>query len=498
MPREKLWAGTEESLQAYIDAEEKGASMEVRAEGDDEEELPYLLDIEGNVGVISIKGTLTNRDSYWNRYLGVTSYNAIREAMVAAASDPDIHNILLDIDSGGGAVNGVMDTANLIRMINDKVKPVTAFADGTMASGAYWLGMAAGNVLAGKTAVVGSIGVISTHMEYSKQLKEEGVGVTVMRAGKFKALANPYEPLSEAGKANLQTMLDATYNVFIEHVATMRGKTAQYVDDTMAQGREFIGEAAVGVGLVDGITTYDALMTELQREPLDNNEQFKQESYQYQQDPYSQRTPMKRKVLTQQQIAAIAEGGLTAEQTQELAASTATEEAPPTQEASTTATQEANPGEVAEGQASSETQEALASVEEPAAGEAQAPGIVTYLQAQIIEKDAALLAANVELAQIRKEHEEFAACIKGLSQIAAHSISNMLVALNGTAISADSMSPTALLAEHSRVSEQFLSKFKAGGVAAVDAADASVEDVRIDPLHAIRLASVRATVKAKK
>ena len=121
----------------------------------------------------------------------MTTYPDIRRAAIFGATDEKVSAILLDIESGGGSVNGVSDTGNLISMINDNVKPVTAFTDGLMASAAYWLGSSAGDVYSSKTSVVGSIGVISTHMEISAMLKKEGVGVTVMRAGRVQGARQP-------------------------------------------------------------------------------------------------------------------------------------------------------------------------------------------------------------------------------------------------------------------------------------------------------------------
>lgn len=474
---ERLWAGTEASLKNYLDAEERGQALEAKAGDDDDEEgVPHLLDVQGNVGVISIKGPLTNRDSYWNRFMGVTSYNDIRKAVIAAATNQDVSTLLLDIDSGGGAVSGVMDTANLIRLVNDKVKPVASFADGTMASAAYWLGASAGRVYAGRTAMVGSIGVILMHMEYSKALKEDGVGVTVMRAGKYKALANPYEPLSEEGKASLQKILDATYNVFIGHVADLRGKTVTYVDEKMAQGREFIGEESVGAGLVDAITTYDTLLSDLGRQTIDNSQAFKQKSYQLQDSSYQRNGDMGKKALTDSDIAALAEGA--AAQTEEHTAAAAETDAAAEAEAS----QQSEPA--------AEAAFIEASVDEGA--------VVSLLRTQLAEKDTALLQANVELAQIRTKHTEFAAVVDSLASIVAKSLSNLSVALGGTAIDASTMPHASLVVEHNRLSEQFKTKFKAGGVAAVDAADATADaQGKVDPLQRARLAAVRSTAKAK-
>ena len=474
---DKLWAGSEATLQAYLDACEKGSVMQAKYDDEDaEDDLPDLLEIQGSVGVVSIKGPLTNNDSWFNKMFGITSYNDIREAVISAATNPEIGSILLDIDSGGGAVNGMFDTANLIRMVNDKVKPVVAFADGTMASAAYALGSSAGEVYSGKTALVGSIGVITTHMERSEALKKEGINVTVMRAGKYKALANPYEPLTDEAKAGLQRMMDAVYNVFVAHVADMRGKTVTYVDENMAQGREFVGEAAVGIGLVNGITSFDTLISGMQQ-PLDNTGKFKQYP---QQDSY-QGAPMK-KALTGQQIVALAANGLlNAEQVQEEVKA----EVPPA---------EAPAAEVAAEVPAAEAPAAEAQAEAPAV-EAKSDAIVAFLQGQVAEKDKALLEANIELAQIKKEQTEFAAVRDGLLEVVSKSMNNMAAACDCPAIDVQGMVPLAVLAEHKRIEGMFLSKFKAGGVAAVDAAVADAEPVKIDPMHKIRLASVRATAK---
>ena len=62
-----------------------------------------------------------------------------------------------------------------------------------------------------------------------------------------------------------------------------------------------------------------------------------------------------------------------------------------------------------------------------------------------------------------------------LAAIATKSLSNMQVALGGSALDMSTQSPLTILAEHKRVSAVFTSKFKAGGLAAVDAAAATAE-----------------------
>ena len=267
-----LWAGTEEALHSLVARLIAQASRPIPEAAlvtystpgaQQDAPPPYLFGKQGNVGIVEIKGPMTNATHYYDRYDKTASYPAIREALMHAVNDPEVETILLDIESGGGAVAGMFDAARLIRTINDRVKPVTAFGE-SMFSAAYCLGSAAGQVFSTQSGGVGSIGIIATHMDVSKMYADMGINVTVMRSGQYKALANRFEPLSDKAKAQMQEGMDAAYQVFVQHVADMRGTTYPNADTKMAQGREFYGNAAKDIGLVDGITTFDALISKLQ------------------------------------------------------------------------------------------------------------------------------------------------------------------------------------------------------------------------------------------
>jgi signal peptide peptidase SppA len=182
-----------------------------------------------------------------------------REALGRA----DVKAILLDIDSPGGTVDGTMELAGEVFAARG-VKPVAALGDGLMASAAYWIGAAAGEVFLGtETTQAGSIGVISLHRDISKAEEKYGVKTTVITAGKYKAAANQYEPLSQEGRALIQDHLDYIYTLFVNDVAKARGTDAETVLAKMADGRIFIGRQAVDAGLADGIMTREQLITRL-------------------------------------------------------------------------------------------------------------------------------------------------------------------------------------------------------------------------------------------
>jgi len=443
MKIEGLWAGTETSYKTYCTAETgidariaSGASAE-----EDDDERPY--DVINGVGVISIKGPLTNRDSWMNEIFGITSYNSIQDAMIQAAEDPEVSGILLDVDSGGGAVAGVADTANLIRTIDRTVKPVTAFTGGSMYSAAYWLASAASTIYADKTAGVGSIGVIATHMSYAKQLENEGIEATVIRAGKYKSLASSVEPLSVEARAQIQKQLDSVYSVFVGHVAEMRGKSYEYADEVMANGREFIGASAQEVGLVDGIKSFDEVIATLNKS-IDTSNKFMN-------NPTNSHLgdPMKRRALSEAVIAAIAEGAEIAADASEAAVAAITADA----------------GEVVSAEVTEPAVEAFTELAVTAEADA---GVVAFLQGQIKEKDADLLAANIQIADLNKQLSDVQASHEGLLTIAKKSVSNMRVYLNMPALDMCAISATSLLAEHASTSASFKANTPIGGVAAVD------------------------------
>lgn len=473
--QEQVWAGTEASLSEYFKLSEAMeaklvAGMPGMPDNEEDKCKPYLLNVQDGVGIISIRGPLTNRDNWMTRMFEVSTYPAIREALVSAANDAEVKQILLDIDSGGGAVSGVADVANLISTIHAKVKPVTSFTDGTMASAAYWLGCSGGNVYASKVATVGSIGVIATHMEQSKMLKDEGIGVTVMRSGKYKALANSVEPLTAAAKEQMQSQLDAAYQVFVQHVAEARNTSYDHADQQMAQGREFFGSQGVSAGLIDGVESFDSLFSRISSDTIDNKTHMGKNPQGFQHSGMSgqsEATMAGRQALTEQQIAALAE------------TATVTGEAPaaPVTEAVSEHTAQAPEAHAAEAHAT----------QAQAAGSDQ---LVSYLQAQVKERDEALMAAKVQVATLTEKSAAAEAVVGDLLAIAGKSLNNMQVALGGTAIDLSAYTPLAVIGEHKRVSTQFMDKFKAGGVAAVDATQAEKgEDVVVDSLTRARLAA---------
>lgn len=219
----------------------------------------------GMVQVIPVYGTVTQRADILFDMIGGATTEVISRSFDSAMNNPAVDAVVLDIDSPGGSVYGVDELAAKIRE-GRAIKPVYAIANSLMASAAYYIGSAASEVWVTPGGEVGSIGTLVVHADYSGQLENEGVKVTIIKAGDRKAEANPYEPLSDKAKANLQGTVDDYYAKFVNAVAVNRGVTVKdAASERFGKGLVFRAEEAAKRGIVDRVGTYDSLIAHVAR-----------------------------------------------------------------------------------------------------------------------------------------------------------------------------------------------------------------------------------------
>ena len=214
-----------------------------------------------DTAVIPIQGVIAKRMNLFMRiFFGGTSTQYVGQDIKEALADNSIKSILLDIDSPGGTVDGTQELAQIIFNGRNQ-KPVVAYSDGMIASAAYWIGSAADNIyISGDTIDVGSIGVVTEHVDYSKYDEKAGVKITEIYAGKYKRIASQNQPLTKEGKQYIQDQVDYLYTIFVDEVARQRGVSSDIVLESMADGRIFTGKQAISAGLVDGVSTFDRLI----------------------------------------------------------------------------------------------------------------------------------------------------------------------------------------------------------------------------------------------
>ncbi|MBG3877690.1 S49 family peptidase, partial [Desulfovibrio oxamicus] len=213
---------------------------------------PYA--VVNGVAVISIRGVLSQFAvrTYWGELVATGMLDQIRPAIAAALADNAVGAVLLDINSPGGTVAGMKELSDFTASAGKAAgKPMAAYANGTMASAAYSLGASTGRVFAPATASVGSIGIISVLPNWAGWNEKMGVSYAYLTAGKWKAVGNEDNPLTDQERAYIQARLDTLYQHFTDGVASGMGLDVAALG-TWADGQIFIASAAPQ-GLVTAI-----------------------------------------------------------------------------------------------------------------------------------------------------------------------------------------------------------------------------------------------------
>jgi signal peptide peptidase SppA len=214
--------------------------------------------INGNA-VIKIKGPITKGNSFFSFFFEGASSEFVKRDFDAAMADPEVDQIILDIDSPGGTVDGSFELADHIFQARGE-KPIIAFSSGTIASAAYLIAASADKIyITGKTNHVGSIGVIATHVDFSKHNEQMGETITEIVSGRYKNIASSENPLSEEGKAEIQAQVDYIFSIFANDVAERREIDLKTIVDLEA--KVLIGQQSIEAGLADGDRTMDQLLT---------------------------------------------------------------------------------------------------------------------------------------------------------------------------------------------------------------------------------------------
>jgi capsid assembly protease len=214
-------------------------------------DAPYPI-VDG-IAVIEISGVLIHRGSWIGQSSGQTSYEGIAAQVEAAAKDPSVRGLALEIDSFGGEVAGVFDLADQIRAVR-ATKPVWAFVAEHAFSAGYALASQADRILLPRTGTVGSIGVVVMHADLSGQLDQDGVRVTLIHSGQHKVEGNPYQPLPESVRDDIQREIDVLRFLFAETVAAGRGDRLSQDAALATEAATFRGTDAVAAGLADQVT----------------------------------------------------------------------------------------------------------------------------------------------------------------------------------------------------------------------------------------------------
>ena len=178
------------------------------------------------------------------------------KTQVAAINDNErVKAVVLVLNSpGGGAAASAASYEELSKL---KV-PAVAWCDQMCASGAYYIAMspAVKYMMVRREAITGSVGVIMHLTRYNRLLNWAKVDSEVFASGSLKDSGDPKAEPTPEQRAYLQGIVDTLAKRFYAVVAKARPKITDW--KAVKTGRVFVGERAVGMGLVDGVGDLEA------------------------------------------------------------------------------------------------------------------------------------------------------------------------------------------------------------------------------------------------
>ena len=188
-------------------------------------------DVIKQLAIMPVMGTIMPRGNLMSDMSGggSTSLTRFQNEFQALANDPQVGAILLEIDSPGGSVDLVEETAQMIRDARRASRPIVALANTMAASAAYWLAAATDEIVVTPSGTVGSIGVFGVHQEMAEAARASGIKTTYIFEGPRKVEGNPFEALSDEARGAWQAEVRSTYERFTGDVARWRGVSQRVV-----------------------------------------------------------------------------------------------------------------------------------------------------------------------------------------------------------------------------------------------------------------------------
>ncbi|MER8367976.1 MULTISPECIES: signal peptide peptidase SppA [unclassified Mesorhizobium] len=191
-----------------------------------------------HIAKVKIEGTITEDEELIKRL------EAIRQS-------PRVKAVILSIDSPGGTTVGGESIYEAVRKLAAD-KPVVAEVGTLAASAGYMIATAADHIVARKSSIVGSIGVLIQYPDVSGLMDKLGVKLEEVKSSPLKASPSPFKPTNDDERAMVRKLILDSYDWFVGIVAERRNMTKPEAL-ALADGSIFTGRQAVTNKLIDAV-----------------------------------------------------------------------------------------------------------------------------------------------------------------------------------------------------------------------------------------------------
>lgn len=183
---------------------------------------------------------------------------------VKKAKDESIKGVLLLVDSPGGAVAPSVEMSLAIKELA-QTKPVITYAMGTMASGSYYASIWSDTIISNPGSTIGSIGVRFEGYNIEELAQRLGIAFQGAHAGDYKNIGTYTREWTKEEKQELERLIEDTYAMFVADVANARNLDINQ-SSRFADGKVFLAQRALEVGLIDKIGSYNFAIEELKND----------------------------------------------------------------------------------------------------------------------------------------------------------------------------------------------------------------------------------------
>jgi protease-4 len=182
---------------------------------------------------------------------GLIRGNRERVAALDRLARSDARAVIVHMNSPGGTVAGSEELYESLARVKAKM-PVVVVVDGVAASGGYLAALAADQIVAGQSALLGSIGVIFQYPNVHELLKSIGVTIESVRSSPLKAAPSGFEPTSAEALAAVEAVVKDSYEWFRAMVRDRRSMDEELLE-RVTDGRVFTGRQALALRLIDAL-----------------------------------------------------------------------------------------------------------------------------------------------------------------------------------------------------------------------------------------------------
>ncbi len=176
---------------------------------------------------------------------------------VLTVAKPGQDEVVVCVDSPGGMVHTYGLAATQLTRIRQAGLRLTVCVDKVAASGGYMMACTADHIVCAPFAIVGSIGVLAQVPNFNRLLKKHDIDYEEITAGEYKRTLSILGEITDKGRAKFTEQIQDTHDLFKRFIGEYRPALDL---SKVATGEYWYGNQALGLGLVDQISTSDEFL----------------------------------------------------------------------------------------------------------------------------------------------------------------------------------------------------------------------------------------------